>query len=363
MGNGEFKNLKNIAEGLYLAIAFLKECNYKCAYCHPFGESKITHGQNLSKQELERVIDVAIDSGLKRFRFTGGECTLLPWFGEILEYTLNKNPKVYVNICTNGSTLDRYVELFVKHKDRIHLRVSLDSTSEEHRKVGFDKVLTASLEESLRELSWRKIPTRFNVVVTQQNKNEVYKIVNLASRLKFDVKLLDLYTQEKYIATHGIAGNKRELIRLEPLKYWQENYIDLNEFVPEFQKISSKKIEHYTKDGNFGIPMYAFEINGIKVIFKDSTKGSFYRKKECMKDCKYFGTMCQEGMYTPHISSNMVLHINGCHNPNLRWNLRGKTYGERLDAFNRILSLFTDLKYVSKPPKPIRFYVNNVKER
>lgn len=356
------KSLQQIAKKLYLAIAFLKECNYKCAYCHPFGESKITHGENLSKEELEQVVDAAVDSGFERYRFTGGECTLLPWFGDILEYTLNKNPKIHVNICTNGSTLDRHMELFEKYKDRINLRVSLDSTLEEHRQAGFDKVLTPQLEESLNELSLRGIPTRFNTVITQQNKSEVYKIIDLASHLGFDVKLLDLYAQDEYIATHGVAGNRRELIQIDSLEYWRRNYVNLNEFVPTFEKIAQRKIEHYTKDGGFGIPMYAFEINGIKVIFKDSTKGSFYHKDECIKDCKYFGTICQEGMYTPHISSNMVLHVSGCRNPKLRWNLRGKTHEERLQVFEEILSLFTNLQYVSTPPEPIKFYINNIKK-
>lgn len=93
------KEIRHIARSVYLAVAFLKECNYKCAYCHPFGESKITHGQNLSKEELEQVVDAAVDSGLERYRFTGGECTLLPWFGEVLAYTLGKDSRVHVNIC------------------------------------------------------------------------------------------------------------------------------------------------------------------------------------------------------------------------------------------------------------------------
>jgi len=336
------KALKKIAKHLYLAIAFLKECNYKCAYCHPFGESKITHGRNLSIKELKEVINVATDSGFERYRFTGGECTLIPWFKDALEYTLSKDRKIHVNIYTNGSTLNKYIDLFAKYKDRIALRISLDSTLQKHKHAGFDKVLTPQLKRSLNELSRRKVPTRFNVVVTQQNKSEIFKIINLASHLGFNVKLLDLYTQDKYIATHGVAGNKK-IVRINPLEYWRRNYVNLNEFIPTFEKITQRKIEYYNKDGGFGIPMYAFEINGIQVIFKDSTKGSFYHTERCIKKCKYFGTRCQEGMYTPHVSSNMVLHVNGCYNPKLRWNLRKKTYKEKLQAFDEILSLFENL--------------------
>src|SRR3989344_1106539 len=115
--------LREVAKRLYLAIAFLKECNYKCGYCHPFGESKITQGENLTKWELENIIDSATDSGFDTFRFTGGECTLLPWFGNILEYALARNPNSRVNICTNGSRLDKHMDLFEKYKKRIQLRI------------------------------------------------------------------------------------------------------------------------------------------------------------------------------------------------------------------------------------------------
>jgi molybdenum cofactor biosynthesis enzyme MoaA len=353
------EKLKELVARLYLAIAFLKECNYKCGYCHPFGESKITHDENLSKTELEEVIAAATDYGFRTFRFTGGECTLLPWFADILEYTIDLNPKVKVNVCTNGSTLDKYLDLFEKHKNNINLRISLDSTNPEHYRLGFYKILTPKLEKSLREVSRREIPARFNVVVMQSNKTEVNKIIELASELGFDVKLLDLYVQDQYIATSEIVENNKMSPQLNPLEYWKRNYVNLNEFVPEFEKRSSRKITHYNKDGGFGIPMYAFEINGIKVIFKDSTKGSFYHPKECIKSCPYFGTMCQEGMYNPHVSSNMVLHVNGCYNPKLRWNLRGTSHEQKLQAFNEILALFTNLQYIHIPPHPIKFYLNN----
>lgn len=121
------------------------------------------------------------------------------------------------------------------------------------------------------------------------------------------------------------------------------------------------KIDNYNEDGGFGIPMYAFGIKGIKVIFKDSTRGSFYHKKECVQNCKYYGTRCQEGIYTPHISSNMVLHVNGCYNNKLRWDLRNTIHKQKLEAFNQILLLFADLEYIPFPPEPIKHFINNAK--
>lgn len=234
---GQKKSLRDVAKNLYLAIAFLKECNYKCGYCHPFGESKVTSGQNLSEKEIKEVISAAIDSDFKTFRFTGGECTLVPWFASIIKFILEKKSSIRINICTNGTTLKKHLNLFEKYKENISLRISLDSTNQRHRAFGFNKILTDELLQSLQELSKRKIPTRFNTVVTQQNKKEVYKIIDLACDLNFDVKLLDIYVQEEYNATNcNDVANQKE--QIGALKYWQENYVNLNELVPEFEKNS-----------------------------------------------------------------------------------------------------------------------------
>lgn len=328
-------DLETIAEKLYLAIALTAACNFRCGYCHPFGESKVTHGKNLSESELKDIVDSAHDCGFRTFRFTGGECTILPWFGEVLEHTLQKEG-VHVNLCTNGSTLAEHIDLLEKHKNQVSLRVSLDTTSEKDRKFGFYKVLTSELETTLEDISTRGIYTRFNTVVTQQNKSEVFKIIKFAQKLSFDVKLLDLYIQNKYIFTEGKPISSEE--------YWNNNYVNLRSFAKELEPIAQEKISSYNIDGGFGIPMYAFKIGNINVIFKDSTKGSFYHREKCIKKCELFAN-CQEGVYVPHVSSDATLHINGCYNPKLRWNLRNKTAMQRASSFYEILSLFSNLEH------------------
>ncbi|WP_169248436.1 radical SAM protein [Candidatus Competibacter phosphatis] len=353
---------QQIASKLYLSIALLKECNYKCAYCHPMGESKVTYGENLTQRELEEVIDAAVRSGIKRYRFTGGECTLLAWFEEALVYALKRAPDVHVNICTNGSRLGRHLDLLEKYRDRVGIRVSLDSTNENHRQAGLYKILTHNLKETLVELSRRGIRTRFNTVITSINRKELDALADLAISLGFDLKLLDLYMQEEYIATRDASGAHAQEDSNRAMEYWRENYVDLNDLIPEVQRISDRKIDKYCEDGGFGIPMYAYETGGARIIFKDSTRGSFFHREDCMNRCRYYGLTCQEGIYTPHVSSNMILHVNGCHNPALQKNLRSRSADEMLQAFREFLSLFTNLQYVPTPPPPLSYHVNRVRK-
>jgi MoaA/NifB/PqqE/SkfB family radical SAM enzyme len=336
---------------LYLAIAFLKQCNFACGYCHPFGESKITHGENMTCDELKQVIDAAHQVGFRVYRFTGGECTILPWFSEIVNYALEKSSDVRINICTNGSTLDQYIDLYSFYKDRVGLRISLDSLDESKRTAGIDKIMTPKLYQSLQKLSESGVYARFNTVVTSVNVEEVLPIVSVAAQLSFDVKLLDLYVQDQYIATHGKQGNYSE--SSSPFDYWMRNYVDLNSIVPQLRDICDEEVASYNKDGGLGIPMYAFNVSGIKVILKDSTRGAFYSKSKCIDSCNRFGLTCQEGVYTPHVSSNMRLHINGCHHQSYQWDLRGQSLAAQVNMFTSILECFQDLEHIQQPPETI----------
>lgn len=344
---------------LYLAVAFLKECNLKCGYCHPEGESKITNGRNMTFPELKEVFSAAYDSGFRVFRFTGGECTVLPWFGNTLEYVMGLDPKVRVNVCTNGTTLDKHLDLFEKHKDRTSLRVSLDSLDESKREAGIEKILTPKLDANLRELVKRGVYARFNTVVTTQNVDQVMPIIEYASELGLDVKLLDMYVQDQYIATSAGNGKPPQ----DPFDYWKANYVDLTTLVPMLQERGEEVIESYNRDGGFGIPMYGFKINGITVILKDSTKGAFFSRSKCIQSCPLFGKSCQEGVYTPHVSSNMVLHINGCHNTQYQWNLRGRSPEEQRGMFRNILNCFQDLEHVQNPPETIQGFLKARSEK
>jgi MoaA/NifB/PqqE/SkfB family radical SAM enzyme len=351
-----------VASKLYLSIALLKECNYKCAYCHPMGESKVTYGENLTQRELEKIIDTGVRSGIKRYRFTGGECTLLSWFEEALVYALERAPDVHVNICTNGSRLVRHLDLLEKYRDRVGIRVSLDSTNDNHRQAGLYKILTQDLKETLVELSRRGIRTRFNTVITSINRKEMSVLIDLAISLAFDLKLLDLYMQSEYIATRDTSCMHAKEESNRSMEYWRENYVDLNDLIPEVQDISNRMIDKYCEDGGFGIPMYAYETGRTHIIFKDSTQGSFFHREVCLNRCSHYGRTCQEGIYTPHVSSNMILHVNGCHNPDLQKNLRGLSADEMLQTFHEFFSLFTDLQYVPTPPRPISCHVSRARK-
>src|SRR5271157_3119406 len=164
-------NLYKLASGFHLSVSLIKECNNKCVYCYPFGQNKEI-GLNMTFDEAKAAIKAGSDSGFKVFRFTGGEPTLAPFFEDIFKFTLDAIPDSRVIVNTNGHALDSYIDLFEKYKDRMQLRISLDSTNENHKDYGLYKILTPRMKKTLERISNKQIPTRLNMVVMQLNKDE-----------------------------------------------------------------------------------------------------------------------------------------------------------------------------------------------
>lgn len=347
------EQLKKTAAGLDLGIAMLKECNLRCAYCHPYGQSKIAYAENakdnMTESETKQAISVAYEAGFKNFKLTGGEPTLLPWFGRIVEYIAAMDPDNKINIVTNGTNLSKVMDLLEAYKDAIALQVSLDSFNTANISNGLDKVLTVTLKSQLDELSNRKIKTRLNMVVTKINKDEVPAMIDIASELGFSIKLFNLFIQEDYIATNGsFNGSSTQLS--DPKDFWKANYVDLGELIPYLAKAADTELKS-TKDGIYGSAK-EFRIKGIDVLLLDSMRGHFYNIEECVKKCSRFCKPSDRGMYNPMISSNMVLHIDDCYNPMLRWNLRGASHNSQLLSFETVLKIFSNLHFIAGKVNP-----------
>lgn len=92
-----------VADGqlAYLSIACTTYCNLACLYC----SKKKSKKQDIDPAFLIRILDEAIDLGLKKVEFTGGEPLLYPFFMESVEYLVKRN--VTVLIVTNGTLLDQ----------------------------------------------------------------------------------------------------------------------------------------------------------------------------------------------------------------------------------------------------------------
>lgn len=321
----------------YLAIALTTECNYKCFYCKQGGESISKEKETICFSAIKRIIANAHEVGITNFRLTGGEPTNVPYFGRLIQYIMNfSDTKIRIN--TNGFKILDYIDVLKKYKERIDIVFSVDSISEYIEGVHFQKYLSTDVIRITKSLRSNGLQVRYNVVVTSLNQSEVKELILKAvDKLTVNVKMLDLNRFSEYF------GYSSKVIGEAAFKLWEDLFVPMSEFYDFLSEISNHSEAEWTtkliSKGN-GIPMSCYFRNNNWIQVKDSMRGAKY-SEYCINNCLLYKTgNCQEGVFSLFLSSNMVLHLSGCKNTSLHYNLNGKEDGQIKKALEDLLKLF-----------------------
>src|SRR5689334_13946823 len=95
-----------------LRISVIDRCNFRCPYCMPEDELKhytfLKEKQWLTFDEIERLVRVFVELGVRKVRLTGGEPLLRPNLTKLIE-RLSKIEKIEdLALTTNGVLLSKY---------------------------------------------------------------------------------------------------------------------------------------------------------------------------------------------------------------------------------------------------------------
>ena len=320
----------------YLAIAVTTYCNYQCFYCKKGGESISKEKQTISFEKIKRIIFNAYEIGISNFRITGGEPTIVPYFGELIEYIMSFD-KSKVRINTNGFKILEYVDVLRKYKKRLDIVFSVDSISEYLDNVYFHKYLSSSVIETTKILKENEIQVRYNIVVTRINEKEVRELILKAvDEMHVNVKLLDLNKFSEYF------GNGKILYNEQAFELWENLFVSMKNFYEFLEEISNNAKSEWTTQligkGN-GIPMSAYFRNENWIQVKDSERGATY-SEFCKEKCEYYKKgNCQEGVFSLFLSSNLTLHLSGCKNKTIHFDLSKGEDAQIKIAFAKLLSL------------------------
>jgi sulfatase maturation enzyme AslB (radical SAM superfamily) len=332
-------NTLNTANLPYLAIAITKSCNCKCFYCSNGGECQgiSKTKETISFDKLKTIISNANDIGIKKFRITGGEPTIVPYFGKLIEFIMSFDDcKIRIN--TNGYKLYKYIDILIKYKERVDIVFSVDSISKNINGVYFPKYLSKDVIDVTKKLKENGISVRYNIVVTSLNECEVKELILKAiDELQVNIKMLDLNKNSEYFGYNGkVVGEEADL-------FWKKLYVPMKNFYDWLEEISSSSNSEWTtgfiSNGN-GIPMSSYFRGENWIQVKDSTRGTKY-VDFCIRECSYYKTgNCQEGVFSLMLSPNAILHFSGCKNQDIYFDL-GKCEDDQQiqDAFKSLLSL------------------------
>lgn len=150
-----------------IRISVTNRCNFSCVYCHdeglgPVARPSSAHGEEMVPLEVDRLIRVAREVGIRSVKFTGGEPLVRSDLEEIVDRTVRQIPDV--SLTTNGSMLAERAE-GLRAAGLKRVNVSIDSLDPaEFREIrhgslaavlrGIDAALAAGLK-----------PVKLNLVV------------------------------------------------------------------------------------------------------------------------------------------------------------------------------------------------------
>lgn len=319
----------------YLAIAITTHCNYQCFYCKEGGESISKKKEIIPFSKLKQIIGNAYDVGIKNFRITGGEPTSVPYFGKLIEFIMEfSDTKIRIN--TNGHMILKYIDVLVKYNERLDVVFSVDSMSENLNEVHFPKFLSENVVNITRKLKENRISVRYNIVVTSLNECEVKELVIKAiDELNVNVKLLDLNKFSEYL------GYGSKVVGKEAFSLWEKLFVSMENFYDFLDEISNYSKSEWTtgliSKGN-GIPMSSYFRGKNWIQVKDSTREAKY-SEFCMRECSYFKAgNCQEGVFSLFLSSNLILHLSGCKNKFIHFNISEYNAEQIKHFFETLLS-------------------------
>ena len=150
-----------------------------------------------------------------------------------------------------------------------------------------------------------------------------------------NVKLLDLNRYSKYL------GYDKKMEGIEAIELWKKQFVPMSSFYSWLDSISSNSEKNWTTgfiESNKGIPMSKFNRGKNWIQVKDSKKGASY-SKYCTNCLYYKQGNCQEGVFSLFLSSNLVLHLSGCKNELIYFNLNELNDKQMKKCFKKLLEI------------------------
>ncbi len=178
----------------YLRISLTDRCNLRCVYCMPQeGLQWQARAEQLSVDEIVRVVETAAQGGVKRVRLTGGEPLVHPQVVEIVRRIASIPNIEEVSLTTNAMLLERLAQPLAD-AGLTRVNISLDSLDADKfkritRGGEIDRVWRgiAAVEQA------RLAPIKLNTVVVRGlNADELSALANLTLENDWHVRIIEV---------------------------------------------------------------------------------------------------------------------------------------------------------------------------
>lgn len=177
----------------YLRLSVTDNCNLRCIYCMDDKDQDFLKSTDqLTDEEILRLVEVAAKLGIKKIRVTGGEPLIRPNIVELIDNINNISGIEEIFITTNAIFLADKVEALAKSGVK-GVNISLDSLKEDRfksltRRGDLNKVL-----EAIDKCIDYGIKVKINTVMVDEiNNDEIVDFIKLTINNPIDVRFIEL---------------------------------------------------------------------------------------------------------------------------------------------------------------------------
>ena len=176
----------------YIRVSVTDRCDFRCVYCMSEKMTFLPKSTVLSIEEIERLIRVFSELGVKKVRLTGGEPLVRRGIDNLFKSIGKIKALDEITLTTNGSQLQSKAQM-LKDAGVERINVSLDSldplTFKKMTRTGdINKVLDGI--HSAIEVGFKKI--KINTVLMKQiNEKELYNLVDYAIKYYLDISFIE----------------------------------------------------------------------------------------------------------------------------------------------------------------------------
>src|SRR3989442_2635696 len=167
-----------------IRISVTKRCNFGCIYCHDEGlgpvlKPRTPHEDDMAVEEIERVVRVAREFGIRSVKYTGGEPLVRLDMEEIIGRTVRHIPDV--SMTTNGSMLGPRAEK-LRAAGLKRVNVSIDALDPQAFRDIRKGELAPVLRGIQRALEVGLKPVKLNMVLFQHTLPHVPAMIDFVGK-------------------------------------------------------------------------------------------------------------------------------------------------------------------------------------
>jgi len=202
-----------------IRISVTKRCNFGCVYCHdeglgPVARPRAPHEEEMTPTEVERLVVVARELGIRSVKFTGGEPLVRSDLEEIIYRTVRQIPDV--SLTTNGSMLEHRAES-LRDAGLKRINVSVDTTDPEE----FRSIRKGSLAPVLRgvrtAIRMGLTPVKLNMVVFRRTVANIPRMIDfVGSSDGLKLQLIQFMPE--------LVDHHQWLVDMRGVKLWLEQH-------------------------------------------------------------------------------------------------------------------------------------------